>query len=101
MRKKAISIFFLFSFTVFMVAPTVLSVLDSSYNISYFFSLNEEENKSNETLKKFEFEVFDLDKYLIAEFKSDNEHHLGYYSKLYTALSLESVSPPPEQNIFS
>ena len=101
MYKKVISIFFLFSFTVFMVAPTVISVMDSSYNISYFFSLNEEENKSNETLKKFEFEVFDLDKYLIAEFKSDIKHHLGYYSKLYTTLSLESVSPPPEQNTIS
>lgn len=84
-----------------MVTPTVLSVLDSSYNISYFYSLNEEENKSNETLKKFEFEVFDLDKYLIAEFKSDKDHHLSYYLKHYTTLSIESVSPPPEQNTFS
>lgn len=101
MRKKAISIFFLFSFTVFMVAPTVMSVLDSSYDISYFYSLNEEENKSNETLKKFEFEVFDLERYLITSFKSNEESHSGYYLKNYTTLSLECLSPPPEQNLFS
>lgn len=101
MHKKTISIFFLVSFTIFMVTPTVMSILDRSYDVSFFYSLTEEENKNNETLKKFEFEVFDFDKYLITAFKSDKEDNLNYCLEHYTTLTLECLSPPPEQSFLS
>lgn len=101
MHKKKITLFLLISFTLFIVAPTTIMILDSSYDISYFYNLNEEENKSNETIKKYEFEVFDLNKYILVRFYDDSVDQSKFYLKNYTSLYLECFSPPPEQNHIS
>ena len=98
MHKKGITFFLLFSFTMFIVAPTAIMILDSSYDISYFYNVNEEENKSNETLKKLDFEVFDLHKYILTGMQSDEADQSKVYLKNYKSLYLENFSPPPEQN---
>lgn len=101
MYKKGITLLLLVSFTIFILAPTAIMILDSSYDVSYFYNLNEEENKNNETLKKYEFEVFDLNKYILLGFFNDEAEQSKFYYKDYTSLYLECFSPPPEQNDIS
>lgn len=101
MYKKGITLFLLVSFTLFIVAPSVIMVLDSSYDISYFYNLNEEENKNSETLKKYEFKVFDLNKYILLGFYNDRVDQSKFYFTNYTSLYLECFSPPPEHNDIS
>ena len=98
MYKKGITLFFLLSFTIFIIAPTAMLIVDNSYDVSYFYNLNEEENKNNETLKKYEFELFDLNKYILVGFSPDKVDQSKFYLKEYTSLHLECFSPPPEQN---
>ncbi len=100
MPKARISIFFSLIFTMFIVAPTIISVIEDAYDLSIFYSLNEEENKEqNEISKKLEIKF--LDNLGIASVFWDFEENslFNLYLKNYTPLSLECASPPPEQYI--
>lgn len=97
MLKKSISLFFVLLFALFISAPTVISVLEKKFDTSVFFSLNEEENKSNETVKIFETKLFVSDKYSFAILNFEKEKSYNSYLKNYTASPIECSSPPPEQ----
>ena len=64
MPKQLVTYFFLFIFTLFIAAPTVISVVEKSYDVSIFFSVTEEENKVNETVKVFELN-YNYDKLML------------------------------------
>ena len=96
MHKKTVSYFFLILFTLFIAAPTIISVIEKSFDTSIFYSVNEEENKVNETLKTLEIKLTDHYKYCISFFDLEKEKSYTSYLKNYTPHYLECLSPPPE-----
>ena len=79
-----------------MAAPTVISVVEKSFDTSIFYSVSEEENKINETLKVFEAKLFENDKFTFSVLDRENEKSYISYIKNYTSKDLECLSPPPE-----
>lgn len=96
MQKRNISIFFLVLFTLFISVPTVISVIEKSFDTSVFFSVNEEENKVNETLKTFVVKLPCTEKYGISLIELEKEKSYSSYLKKYTSSIIECISPPPE-----
>ena len=96
MHKRTISYFFLVLFTLFIAAPTVISVVEKSFDTSIFYSVNEEENKTNETLKVFEVKFSDHEKFCVSVLDFEKEKSYISYIKNYTSNDLECLSPPPE-----
>ncbi len=99
MHKQNISFFFIVVFTLFISAPTVISVMEKSFDISVFFSVNEEENKGNEILKTFVVKLPCTDKYGISLIELEKEKSYSSYLKKYTSSIIECISPPPEEFI--
>ncbi|HLT54084.1 MAG TPA: hypothetical protein VKZ97_09340 [Flavobacteriaceae bacterium] len=100
MPKIRIAIFFTVIFTLFIMAPTVISVIEDSYDTSIFFSANEEENQNQSEVLKINEAKF-LNEYLVSEFfwHYTEKSQFNFYLKHYTPHTLECVSPPPEQHI--
>lgn len=96
MQKKTVSYFFLILFTVFISAPTVISVIEKSFDTYIFFSVNEEENKVNETLKTLEVKLSDIQKFGMSLFGLKKEKAYISYIKNYIPHDLDCISPPPE-----
>lgn len=80
----------------FISAPTMISVIEKSFDTSVFFSITEEENKSNETLKTFVVKLPCTDKYAISLIELEKEKSYNSYLKNYTSSIIECISPPPE-----
>lgn len=96
MPKKAVSIFFITLFTLFISAPTVISLVEKSFDTSVFFNINEEENNSSETVKIFEVKLLGNQQYYLSLLDLEKEKSYTSYLKNYTPYVTECVSPPPE-----
>jgi hypothetical protein len=93
------SVFLSLIFLALLAAPTIISLVDDSVDISVFYSTSEEEEKGSETSKTIEV-VFNNPIGNDANFsftKSINHH--GYYFKTYPKPHLNLISPPPEFHI--
>jgi len=94
MSKKNIAIVFSILFLTFITAPTIIIAVDSSVDVSIFYSVTEEES---ENLKlPFPDNSFSN---LITVSTKDSKENLGYYFKNYPKPHLNLISPPPEQFI--
>ncbi len=96
MQKQIVSLLFLILFTAFISAPTLISMIEKSIETSVFFSISEEENKVNETIKIFEIKVLENEQGDLALIASENEKSFTSYLKNYTSFAIECFSPPPE-----
>ncbi|MEE9406448.1 MAG: hypothetical protein V3V28_00095 [Polaribacter sp.] len=95
MRNRT-AIVLTFIFTLFIVSPTIISVVEKSFDVSILFSMNEEENNQKETSKNLDIE-FSETKASLPLFSTLNKSTLfNFYSKKYASISLENSSPPPE-----
>lgn len=95
MLKKFFSIVLLVVFANFILAPSVISLLDKKADITVFFNVNEEENKEKESEKDNKLKVFQVDnseKSLLALSKNYNKPYKEGYCKYFAELHL----PPPE-----
>jgi hypothetical protein len=96
MSRNLVSIFFLFSFLVFLSAPTVIAMVDDSVDISLFFSLAEEEENGHIKSKNVQdliLENLDFSDFInLKEEKSNLSCYVENYSKPY----LNLISPPPK-----
>lgn len=74
----------------------VINSIDESFDISIFYSINEEENSQNEISKKLDVNLFtnSASLYVLLELKKRNRYN--YYRESYTSLALDNFSPPPE-----
>ncbi|MFT4698530.1 MAG: hypothetical protein ACI9SJ_001680 [Flavobacteriaceae bacterium] len=95
MSKKSVSIFFSVIFLLVIVAPTVLVIVDNTFDISILYSSIEEE-KGNE-------KHLDIESFLSKEktIESDlvfalAENNIGYFYKMYPKPHLNVISPPPD-----
>ncbi|MDY7394620.1 hypothetical protein UMM65_05160 [Aureibaculum sp. 2210JD6-5] len=95
MLKNILSIILLVVFANFIIAPTVISLVDDATDISLVFNLNEEENKEKESEKDKEIKLFQIEN-LNHSFRDFSgklyELYKANYSKHYLKLHL----PPPE-----
>ena len=94
--KKRIAIVFTIIFTLFIVSPTILSVVEDSFDISILFNVGEEENNQKEISKNFDLKSSEIKKTdsLFNSLKKRNL--LNYRLKKYTDIYQENMYPPPE-----
>ena len=94
--KKRIAIVFTIIFTLFIVSPTVLSVVEDSFDISILFNVGEEENNQKEISKNFDLKSSEIKKTdsLFNSLKKRNL--LNYRLKKYTDIYQKNTYPPPE-----
>lgn len=94
MHRSLIAFLFSFLLLLLVVAPTIIMAVDDSIDVSFIYSISEEEeNKSNKEFEKF-----------VVEIKSDSEdfldfsktNNLEYRLKTYSKPLLNLISPPPE-----
>lgn len=96
MSKKIISICFSVIFLLFLVAPTILEIVDDSFDTSILFSDIEKDHE-----KQLEIEIY-LSK---VKFKHSYfifitiENNLSYFYKKYAKPELNIISPPPELSL--
>ncbi|WP_142784745.1 hypothetical protein [Changchengzhania lutea] len=99
MSRNIVSILLSLLFVAFLAAPTIISIVDDSIDISMFYASAEEEDKGHEKNKDVEI--------LFSEFalvesgftSSEKENYLGYRFKNYPKPHLNLISPPPETHI--
>ena len=95
MSKSIGSIFFTLIFVAFLMAPTIIRLIDDSIDISVVYTTSEEE-KGGEKIKDIEVLFFELDHCLDEEVLSLNNSTSHYYFKNYIKPHLNLISPPPE-----
>lgn len=102
MPKTAITFFFSMMFFASIVTPSILTILDSAYEISLIEDLGgeEEEEKNNkESSKDSESKVFFPSDNSSLVFITRKTRALNYYYKKYTSISPKLFLPPPEHSI--
>lgn len=96
MSRNSVSIFFLFSFLVFLSAPSIIAMADNDVDVSLFFSMAEEEENGSpkvKTVKDIILESHDNDGFVSLK---EEINHLSYYLKRYSKPHLNLISPPPK-----
>lgn len=96
MPRNTISIILSMIFLVFLVAPTIIVIVDDSIDISMFYSASEEEEKGSEKNKNSEIVFSDMDTYESDFLSNNTENNTGYYFKNYQKPHLNLISPPPD-----
>ena len=96
MQKSIIPIFFSIVFFVSITAPSVIIVMDNSYDISFVENIaGEEENK--ESSKDLETEIFYNSENTSLKSIVKKNKALRYFYKKYNSISQELFLPPPER----
>lgn len=96
--SRHISIFFVIIFGLFIVTPTVVTAIKSTIDISYVYSVTEEEQSNSErTIAENHTKI--LTKQLswalgFLEFSESNQN--TYYNKIWKPVYFDLLSPPPE-----
>ncbi len=95
------SILFLIVFVGFLITPAIVTCVKKDANISFFFSMNEEEKTSTPKVdieKLQSLHQLTIPNALLdyTEGDSFNFHSIGEWSNIY----FDTVSPPPEFSVF-
>ncbi|MBT0607085.1 hypothetical protein [Aequorivita echinoideorum] len=94
---KVPSIILMLVFANFLLAPAVIKLTGMKYDISSYFSMNEEENSSKSTKLSSEFKTDDHKSNLVTIlFLKKQKEKFQYYLINYKLVFLEVVSPPPK-----
>ena len=92
--KYIIAVFFTILFMAIITAPTIITSIDDSVDISCFFGIGEEGEEESENLKlHFENTLEHSDDLYVV--KTD-AHLIGYTYKTYPKPHLNLILPPPE-----
>ena len=99
MKKRGISLVFSIFFLLYLGLPTILTIVDSSINVSLIASTPEEE-KSEKSEKNFDSQVlFSNVKPINSGIaKSYSKLSLLYCTKKYGKPHLDIISQPPDYN---
>ena len=98
MLKNTIAIFFTVLLMSLTAAPTIVSMVDDSVDISMFFSTSEEEEKETKSLEDLKI-LFSESNASIHSVLPKPNNVFRYQYKKYTKPHLNLISPPPEHNI--
>lgn len=96
MFKHLVSSFFLILFLGFIAAPTIIHSVDDTIDISFFYSITEEEERGHQTFKIFEVKLSETEKFCLSLFELEKERSYASYVKNYIPYAIECVSPPPK-----
>lgn len=99
MFKTLVSSLFLILFLAFISAPTIIHTIDDTIDISFFYSLSEEEERGHQTVKNFEIITSDFNQSDLIFASKSKSNTIGYQYKTYPKPHLNLVSPPPERHI--
>jgi hypothetical protein len=91
MSRSIGSIFLSLIFVVFLTAPTVISIIDDSHDMSVIYSFAEEEKICEVKILMNVHSLKEVDFSLIKTLNNKE-----YYFKKYSRPHLNLVSPPPE-----
>jgi hypothetical protein len=94
--KNSIAIIFTFIFTLFIVSPAILSVVEENFDISILFNAGEEENNQKEISKNFDLKIPETKNYTSLLNSLEKKNLFDNLLKKYTNISLENTSPPPK-----
>lgn len=93
--KVKIALIFVFLFSILLITPTVISLIDNTQDIALFIDVNEEEeNLSTKIFKEVKIST-NLDSVIpfISILKKIN---VSFTSKEYTSLFQKITTPPPK-----
>lgn len=94
MLKNIFSIILLIVFANFIVAPTIISMVDNTADVYMLFSLSEEEKK--ESIEIQEIELTHYTSKEITNCDTEKESTSEYVVKNYNPFSIQLPLPPPE-----
>ena len=95
--KQHIAVFFSIAFLAVIILPTILFVVDDSFDTSIVISISEEEQeKDGEKVIDVEFLLFEATHEVIAAMKQSPKNNLIYCSRAYTTPHFYIISPPPD-----
>ena len=77
-----------------LTAPTIITMVDDSIDVSFFFVSSEEEEKGGEKDKDMEVLFFDLNLSESYFTSKKTKNNLKYYFKNYSKPHLNLISPP-------
>lgn len=103
MHKSVTALFFTILFSVMLVTPSIITMLDFDCEISLLIDTNEEEEKEGNEGKEGKESSKDLEPKILQEYvtnlsfiSSYNSNNLEFYYNSYSSNFLELFSPPPE-----
>lgn len=97
MYKSTLAIFFSILFVVLNFAPTMVTLLDTEYDISILLDASEEEEKEGkESTKDIEIKILHVFEYDANDFFTSSSSVLGFYSNSYSSTHTELSYPPPK-----
>lgn len=99
MLRSIISILFTSLFLLFLMAPTIISMVDDSIDVSVFYTTSEEEEKGCKKNTEKEFLYYDMNTENLEFASNDNNINSEYYLKKYFNPHLKLTSPPPKSYI--
>lgn len=98
MYKSGVSILLSTIFVLFLSAPTILTAFDVSADTSFFYGVTEEENESKNAVKHIVSSV--TNHKLPFEIELSGKKASNFYLECHrSSLSLQTFSPPPEQQV--
>lgn len=99
MTRSITSVVLSIIFMGFVLAPSVIVIIDDTVDVSFFYTSGEEEDKGLEKNKDLEVMFLDLSINQSDFVSNDMEHNMRYIFKKYQKPHLNLVSPPPELGI--
>lgn len=99
MNKNKIAIFFSFIFILFITAPTAVTLIDESIDISFIYSTSEEEEQGQKGDKNVKVFIVQVKPNKFEFAKVSNDNNLGHNNTSYSKPYLNIVFPPPEHAV--
>ncbi len=96
MSRKLVASCLTVMFLMLLSAPTIIGIVDDSFDISIFFDLSEEEEKIGKTNKNTELLFLEFNDGVFDFALSEAENNLEYFFRNYPKPHLNLISPPPE-----
>lgn len=94
---KKLAAILAFIFLGFLATPTIISVIDSSIDISLVFNINEEESSSKNQIN-MEYRLEETaSNYESIHFLQEQKNPGHFYTEAYPIIFLDVISPPPKQ----
>lgn len=95
MRFK-IALFFTLLFSILLIAPTVISVVDNTINLSLLVNMNEEEEGNNSIKEIKEKITSENENYYLVLHKIQKIKIISFQSKNYISEYPKNTTPPPK-----
>ena len=96
--RNSISLFFTLLFSLLLITPTVISLVDDSQDLAFFLDMNEEEeDKGKEAAKDLEIKIYSSENFETLFLNGiQKKKNVRFQSKNYTSEYQRNTIPPPE-----